>query len=139
MSLHVFTYGSLMFQPVWSQVVTGRYACRPARLEGFARRRIRGADYPAIVSTPLESVDGLLYLDVEPADLARLDAFEGDAYQREDVMVRPADGGMPVPAGVYVWKDASLLEPAGWDPQQFERERLGAFITEYCGPRTAAR
>ena len=39
---HVFTYGSLMFEPVWGGVVAGRYRSMPAVLPGYRRQRVRG-------------------------------------------------------------------------------------------------
>jgi len=46
--MNLFTYGSLMFAEVWSQLVRGDYVKRPARLHGFTRRRVHGDVYPVI-------------------------------------------------------------------------------------------
>lgn len=124
-----------MFAPVWRRVVEGDYARRLARLAGYGRRAVRGESYPAIVPVPGEAVDGVLYLDVADVDLARLDHFEGDDYARETVRVEAAGDGSPVEAGVYVWRDASRLDAGGWDPQDFERERMAGFIAGYCAAR----
>ena len=48
-SVNVFTYGSLMYEAVWSRVVRGQYPWVAARLPGFRRLAIRDAAYPAVV------------------------------------------------------------------------------------------
>ena len=59
MSVHIFTYGSLMFDGVWSKVVDGIYEKVGARLYGYQRRKIRGEIYPTVL--PGKSGD---YVDV---------------------------------------------------------------------------
>ncbi len=77
--MNVFTYGSLMYRPVWERVVVGRYGAVEGTLRGYARRRITGEVYPALLRAEPESVvAGILYLDVSPRDLAALDHFEGE-------------------------------------------------------------
>lgn len=84
MDRHIFTYGCLMFDPVWTRVVGGRYKKRTARLDGFCRRRMHGQIYPAVVPCSAEAhVEGVLYLDVDEADIGRLDRFEGKYYKRQ--------------------------------------------------------
>jgi hypothetical protein len=57
--MNLFTYGSLMFVEVWSQLVRGDYVKRPARLHGFTRRRVHKDVYPVIFrSNDSECVDG---------------------------------------------------------------------------------
>ena len=50
MSAHVFTYGSLMYAPVWERVVVGRYQAAQASAAGFRRHAVRGETYPGVVS-----------------------------------------------------------------------------------------
>ena len=50
---HVFTYGSLMFDRVWSRVVCGTYPAAAATLSGFRRQRVLDQDYPS-----LQRIDG---------------------------------------------------------------------------------
>ena len=133
MALHVFTYGSLIFAPVWQRVVRGRHAHRAARLHGFERRAVRGRTYPAIVARDGGSVDGMLHLDVDDGDLRRLDVFEGDEYERRTVVVRLLDGSAcTVPAQAYAWRDPGELLAHDWDSAWFERHALDAFLQTYC-------
>ena len=75
----VFTYGSLMFDPVWSRVVAGSYERCEAILQGYDRKAVRGETYPVLMpSSALSQVQGVVYCNVSSADLARLDHFEGE-------------------------------------------------------------
>lgn len=111
-SLHVFTYGSLMFAPVWERVVQGRYRSLPAQLQGYVRLVVRGVSYPGIVEREGAKVDGLLYLDVVAADLDRLDRFEGSEYARRDLVVSLPDGSQTT-AAAYGLPPMSTCFPPG--------------------------
>lgn len=135
--MHVFTYGSLMYEPVWRRVVSGEYAARAGTVRGYARRAIRGELYPALVRGTAEStVEGVLYLDVAAADPAALDRFEaeGEAYARICLPVELSDGRI-FGAWSYLYLDSARLEDSAWDPGRFEREGLARFIATCCRDR----
>ena len=164
---NVFTYGSLMFPAVWTRVVSASYRSVAATLPGFRRQRVRGEDYPALERVAKEdrraTVDGILYLDVSPGDLALLDAFEGEDYRRIEATVavaplavappaaadsvapgpvavqtcRPAGAAVMLPAQVYLFVASAKVEAGEWDPAEFERERIERFLRTY--PMPAAR
>lgn len=134
MSANVFTYGSLMFAEVWQPLVGGRYLSEPAVLPGYRRFAVPGVAYPGIVAAPGQEVAGLLYRDVAPDDLARLDLFEGAEYRRDALPVTLADGSVLV-AETYVWLDHARLSDAAWLPEAF---RLREFIMTYA-PASALR
>ena len=129
--MNVFTYGSLMYPAVWERVVRGRYAGAPAVLEGYRRLALHGVDYPGAVPQPGARIEGRVYLEVGPDDLARLDAFEADDYRREEVWVHP-EGGAPVRAQVYVFVTAAKLAGVDWDAARFEREHLARFVAAHA-------
>ncbi len=131
MAGHVFTYGSLMFAPVWQRVVRGRYRAQTARLAGFARFAIAGETYPGMVEQAGAAVDGMLYRDVDERDLAALDAFEGEAYRRIAVRV-VLDCGAALEAQTYLYLLPQKLASSPWQPEAFEMER---FIGSYCRDR----
>lgn len=136
MARHVFTYGSLMFAPVWQRIVRSRPASRPARLSGFERLSVRDETYPAIVERSGASVEGVLYLEVADDDLQRLDAFEGSDYERRTLAVRILEGGAGhVPAETYVWRDPVRLHARPWDAQGFERDAMTSFLHDHFGLR----
>lgn len=131
---HVFTYGSLMFDAVWSRVVAGRYAALAARVDGLRRHAVRGETYPGAVRAPGASIEGRLYLDVDAADVLRLDAFEGPDYQRVVVPAVTADGAT-VDAGVYLYLPTDRLLDADWDVEGFARDGIVRFMRAFVDDR----
>lgn len=73
---------------------------QPAKLHGYRRHRVRGADYPAIIAAPSSSqpdrtsVLGTLVSGLTDGDMHRLDAFEGEEYVRKEVLVRVLRGSV---------------------------------------------
>jgi gamma-glutamylcyclotransferase (GGCT)/AIG2-like uncharacterized protein YtfP len=123
----VFTYGSLMFPPVWERVVRGHYADSNAILRGHARFTVGGQAYPGIVTQPDAQVEGVLYRGVTAGDLLLLDAFEGQEYRRIAVELRLSDG-TAAQAWTYLYI-AQDLSDSPWDPEAFAMQR---FLDTYC-------
>lgn len=128
MSFHVFTYGSLMFPEVWQRVVRGDYRSARGHLDGHARFGIAGETYPGMIPAARSSVEGVLYFDVSPADMAALDAFEGTEYRRDVVRVTLQSGEL-VEAGTYIYLLPQKLSGSPWLPEAFQMAR---FIGSYC-------
>jgi gamma-glutamylcyclotransferase (GGCT)/AIG2-like uncharacterized protein YtfP len=124
---HLFTYGSLMFAPVWRQVVRRRYRSAAARVDGHARYIVIGEDYPGMIAQAENHVDGVVYFDIEPADLAALDRFEGAEYRRASVVLEI--DGRQVRADTYLYIDAAGLSAQPWRPEDFP---LQHFIQRHC-------
>lgn len=137
MSRHVFTYGSLMFPEVWKPLVPRPRASASATLFGFAREGVRGQAYPGIRPEPGAQTVGRLYLDLDEAELAQLDAFEGSEYRRETVQVRITTGdgrSLDVPAEVYRLVDPLRLDGKAWDPDRFAHDSAAGFYREHAPP-----
>ncbi len=134
MTRHCFTYGSLMCEEIMFAVCGAPAAAAPATLVGYRRHPVAGEAYPGMLPTAGAQVDGVLYRDLTPAALARLDAFEGPQYRRETVSVRLADGST-VEAETYVFRAefADLLRPGDWDFDDFLRHGRAAFEARYVG------
>ena len=131
---HVFTYGSLMFEQVWNEVVRGIYRSCPGTVSGFVRRSIQHEHYPAMLPGPVSSkVEGVLYLDIDAEDLARLDQFEGSIYDRRDVQVMTDNNSHAAQA--YVLNDSyrNLVSEQEWDPEKFQDEGIHQFLGGYFG------
>ncbi|WP_293776674.1 gamma-glutamylcyclotransferase family protein [uncultured Oxalicibacterium sp.] len=126
--MHVFTYGSLMFPAVWERVVRGRYRSAPAMLPGYARHAVEGETYPGMVQQSDSAVNGVLYFDVDEADLLALDVFEGGEYRREQVRVSIAADENQM-AATYVFMAADRLTRQPWQPEAF---RMQHFMDAYC-------
>jgi gamma-glutamylcyclotransferase (GGCT)/AIG2-like uncharacterized protein YtfP len=130
----VFTYGSLMFDPVWSHVVRGHYASAPARAIGVRRGAVVNEAYPGCVREPEASTAGRVYFNVSAADMARLDTFEGEHYWREAVLVRD-DRGQTHAAWIYMYRLTAGLSATDWSPEWFEREGMAKFLASYTPTR----
>jgi gamma-glutamylcyclotransferase (GGCT)/AIG2-like uncharacterized protein YtfP len=133
--MNIFTYGSLMFERVWTVVVAGTYRKTDARLFGYQRRKIRGKAYPALVPGAADDqVDGVVYLDVKHRDAVRLERFEGAFYSKKKESCLLPDGSR-ISAWVFVFKKeyADLVEARTWDPVWFEKNGIHAFTAAYQG------
>lgn len=134
MTAHAFTYGSLMWADIMARVCGREFASEPASLVGYTRHPVQGQDYPGLRAAPGGLVAGRLYRDIDADAWARLDAFEGDEYERIGVTVATADG-TALAARVYLFRDAYLhrLAPGEWDADAFGREGHARFTARYVG------
>ncbi len=131
---NVFTYGSLMFAPVWERVVRGKYKNALARLDGHSRHALVGETYPGVRINSAAQVSGRVYFDVDAADVARLDDFEGDNYDR---LITPVqlESGETVDAGFYLYKGPLAFTSQDWDPHWFDREGMAVFLATFCAAK----
>lgn len=129
-AMNVFTYGSLMFAPVWTQVVRGDYRSKIATIHGFRRVCVAGGNYPALVIAPRAvPLIGRLYMDVGVADVARLDHFETSEYGRVAIAVTVE--GIAVTAQAYLAVNVSALTDTDWSVTDFEINGLPLFLATY--------
>jgi gamma-glutamylcyclotransferase (GGCT)/AIG2-like uncharacterized protein YtfP len=130
---HIFTYGSLMFPPVWNRVVTGDYASQTASIHGFRRLAVRDKEHPALViARGAAPITGRVYLDVSNFDIERLDRFETSRYARVTVAVTlNDDDAETIAADAYLALNLSELTDHDWDVARFEREGLPQFMSNY--------
>lgn len=129
---HLFTYGTLMFEPVWRSIVDGRYRSERAELSGFQRYAVKGEDYPVIKPGGTNArVEGVVYFDISGRDLSNLDAFEGIYYQRSKVTLNTDSG--PLSADAYILRPRfyCLASAKPWDSHHFEKHRLKRFMRLY--------
>lgn len=133
MPTHLFTYGSLMFPPVWERVVTGTYTSCDATLDGYRRLAVIGEDYPVAVADTTQRIKGILYRYITPHDLLLLDAFEGEYYQRTPVTVTTPTTTLA--AETYVLKPTfhHIAATHPWDVETFRRSGLARFMARYQG------
>jgi len=129
---HLFTYGSLMFEDVWNRLIKGNYLSQQASLAGYARRSVKGDEYPVIFKAN-ELVEGVVYYDINEEDMAILDAFEGEYYERTEVELLVKNE--PIQACVYVLKEKyfDIIDPKPWSEARFATEGLKRFLAHYKG------
>ena len=92
--LPYFFFGTLMDPDVLS-LVLGRDPgplSTEATLSGFARVRVEGEPYPALVEAPGGQVEGLLLHDYGPEDDRRIRFFEDFDFSIEQCSVETASG-----------------------------------------------
>ncbi len=100
----LFAYGTLIDLDFF-RAVTGADCDRvSARLAGYARYPVRGADYPGIRPAAGCAVDGVVYLGVTEMAWQRLDAYEGDEYERVRVRVTMQADDKVCEVYAYVFK-----------------------------------
>lgn len=129
-AMNIFTYGSLMFAPVWSQVVRGSCRSTTATIHGFRRLCVLEGNYPALVIAPrATALVGRLYLDVSGADVARLDYFETREYER--VSIAATVDGDAVIAEAYLAVNVATLTSKDWSVTRFEDSGLSVFLETY--------
>src|SRR5256885_165612 len=119
--MNVFTYGTLMFPEVWQAVVGRSYKSVAGTVAAFQVFCVRDAVFPGIVAGSREcAVPGVVYLDVDPESLDRLDRFEDDFYERRTISVDCSDSLHRL-AEAYIVPpvNRSLLTNEPWDRESF--------------------
>jgi gamma-glutamylcyclotransferase (GGCT)/AIG2-like uncharacterized protein YtfP len=143
----VFCYGTLLFPEVMQLAAGVALAGRPALADGWARYRVRGEVFPALIAQAGARTGGAVFAGVDADALARLDAFEGSLYVRRTLEVVREDG---VILGAEAWvlapgREAELTREA-WDAEAFASRDLRDYLarirasgTPYAGDRGRGR
>jgi gamma-glutamylcyclotransferase (GGCT)/AIG2-like uncharacterized protein YtfP len=148
MPKNLFTYGSLMYSPVWEKIVRDSgaetYANQLGRIDGYSRHAVMGETYPGVIPAPGGSVRGRVYFNLSSADLARLDNFEGPDYERIEVSVvldagKTGQAESVVQAGLYLYRHQDRLTPQDWSTDWFEREGMAKFLATYVAHYSSSR
>lgn len=127
-AVRLFVYGTLR-DPLVRRLVCGRRDRRPswpAWLGHWRRGTIIGRHYPGIVRRGGGRVHGRLLRVVDPATLARLDAYETSEYWRVGVRVWTAQGWRR--CQVYAAR-ADIRVTGGWDLAGWRLSHRRAWIT----------
>lgn len=101
----LFAYGTLQNPEVCRGLIGRNPESAPAELCGYERRAVRGESYPAILPNPHASVRGRVLHSLSHDEMAVLDDYEGDEYERIRVEVRGQGGVMEV--WTYIWTGRS--------------------------------
>ena len=134
--MYLFTYGSLMYPQVWSQVMNRSHDHERALVRGYARRQLPGEVYPAMITAEPDSVvEGVLYAGMTEAEIARLDGFENEGVDYQRVTVPVETSGAVVNAYTYIYMHPARVAPDAWDPGAFEATGLQHFLDTYVRRR----
>lgn len=133
--MNLFTYGTLMVPEIMHQVAGCVLHGIEASLEGYVRYGVEGEQYPGVTAREGSRVDGIVYLDVGPEALRRLDIFEGQRYRREKVRVVRKNDQQDLEVMVYVFRSEyeHLLTGEPWDLHRFLQNGREIFEREYAG------
>jgi len=130
MPQRIFAYGTLEIPELMHRVVGRELRSEAAELRGYARYLVAGRPYPGIVQADGARTSGRVYHGIDEAALTALDRFEGDLYERRNVVVFRADGSL-LDAQVFAVpaSQVGLLSRDPWDRARFEREHLADWLS----------
>lgn len=129
MKSHLFAYGTLEIPAVMYAVTGQHYPAEAAMLPGYTRYLLANKPYPGIVPQVNAEVNGVLYRNLSPYILRRLDRYEDDFYQRQRVRIISASGDF-LDAWTYIIPvdKQYLLSNMPWDRLYFTKHRLRHFL-----------
>jgi len=127
--IDLFVYGTLQIPEVFQAVTGRRVPAEPARLADHARYCLKGLPYPGLIVELGAVTDGLLFRRLGPREVARLDAFEDDFYERRTVSVTTL-AGETVKAETYIVPAVSRhrIDPRPWCLDEFRSRSLQSFL-----------
>ena len=125
------------------RAVLGRRAPRAvmsAVLEGWARVKLVGASYPAVVPRPGARVEGVLARGIDSIAARRLTRYEGTEYVAIEAEVRTPARSTPVTAILFVPRAGHVRTRAGdWNFDAWRRRHKRRFIAKLGAHPRAAR
>jgi hypothetical protein len=128
--MRFFFYGTLLDSDVMALVLGRRLppsAFVPARLTGYARRRVKGFSYPILLPDPRGTACGVAVGGLSSRDVARLVAYEGPRYRIGRVRVK-VDGTLK-PVSVFEPVEHRFVPTDGaWDLALWQRRAKRAFV-----------
>jgi gamma-glutamylcyclotransferase (GGCT)/AIG2-like uncharacterized protein YtfP len=132
--MKIFVYGTLLIPSVMYAVTAREFPFKNAILRGYARFTVKGESYPGIIPATDAVTEGIIYFDVDESSLERLDAFEGDLYQRTPILAE-MEGGEIFNVQAYVIKPqfGNHLSSLEWNVVEFAQKHLKAFLETYSG------
>ena len=123
--MNLFVSGPLMFRDVVKAVAGKTFPAKGGRLNGFAQFAVKDEGQSAMILFPDRVVEGVVYFDVDDESLARVDAFQGNRFEREEVSVETEEGGW-LEAGAYCLKlrRRKILSVDEWDEDDYRDNHL---------------
>lgn len=105
-----------------------------AVLNDYICLAVKEEEYPGIKANIGSKTTGKLYTGISDEGVDRLDVFEGEYYQRTEVMVEDIDGTKYM-ADTYMFRDkySDFLCSIEWDFQDFEKNGKKLFEDNYFG------
>ncbi len=125
----LFCYGTLCVPDIMRRVSGSLPVGIQSWLLNYACYGLTGLDYPGILPVKGAQVSGLLYQGLSRAQLAKLDAYEGEQYRRVRLWVNP-EQGQCTQAWTYVLQPRCYHRLTGkaWSLERFRREQLPLYL-----------
>ena len=136
----LFVYGTLQDPDVLGAVLGRAVApagLRRATAPGHRAVSYPGRVYPALVPFVDEAASGLIVEGLTALDLAVLDAFEGDEYRRQPIMVEL--DGQNHPAEAYIPVIAIAPDGPAWSLARWTALHKPTVVGAETGTATALR
>ncbi len=117
-----------------TEVAGTRLLCEAAMLHGYRRFLVKDEQYPGVVATVGGVVAGIVYHGIDVANWQRLDRFEGEMYERQQVRVCYADGS-EAEVDCYLFRPefSHRLTATEWDFAAFLQGGKTLFQHQYSG------
>jgi len=118
----LFVYGTLMFPEIQRKIIGRCPKKQRATLHGYARYKIKDANYPAAIPEPESVIQGYVLFELTDEELKRIDQYEGAEYKRIPVSVSLEDG-TSFETFAYILKEEFRDEiiPVHWSADDFDR------------------
>ena len=114
----LFTYGSLLFDPVVDALLGYVPRRQNAVVSGWARFGVPGKPYPVLVATPGCAVAAIVLTGLTREDWRIVDAFENPNYELTSMAV------LPTMTNVYAYTGTELMSTGvRWSVQKFFAEQ----------------
>jgi gamma-glutamylcyclotransferase (GGCT)/AIG2-like uncharacterized protein YtfP len=127
----VFVYGTLRDPSILNAVLGhDRVLSVKGWADGYAARLAYGHPFPMLRPMADSSAEGLLLLNLDEADIAALDSFEGETYQRQAIMIRSENGKEY--ADIYI-DDGSYSDGGVFILSEWKMSHRDKFITSFAG------
>jgi gamma-glutamylcyclotransferase (GGCT)/AIG2-like uncharacterized protein YtfP len=124
----LFAYGTLMFAPVIRSVIGRVPECCPAAISGFRRLEVVGELFPGLVrDSGGGKVEGILYWNISELEWERLNAFEDDFYELEQVSVVCSEGERLALAYLVPPSRRGVLSENPWNAEFLREQYLRRF------------
>ena len=130
----LFVYGTLCYPEIVERLTGKTFISEQAILRGYQRKKVKDADYPAIIRNDVSEVKGLLLQGVDKDSLKIILFYEGNDYRCEDLLVDLME--KEIKAKVFVWNSSNaMLEDFDWNQEEFAKNFL-RFYLEKVIPKT---
>jgi len=125
----LFCYGTLCVPDIMRRVSGNLPASVTSTLLNYACYGLAGLVYPGILPEKGALVSGVLYQGLSRAQLAKLDAYEGEQYRRVRVWVMTGQD-QRARAWTYVLQPRYYHRMTGraWSLEQFRRDQLSLYL-----------